>query len=82
MCARSMQGYTRSSQTRTIGVEENIYRSNRYDVRGLVSGYSTAMPFSLAACWKNPFSAPLSPVQVRPARYIKRGTRCRGLVVA
>jgi len=37
-------------------------------VRGLVSGYNTAIPFWLAACWKNPFSAPLSPVHVKPAR--------------
>lgn len=37
-------------------------------LRGLVSGYKTAIPFSLALCWKNPFSAPLSPVQVKPAR--------------
>jgi hypothetical protein len=38
------------------------------DVRGLVSGYTTAMPFSLAPCWKKPFSEQLSPVHVRPDR--------------
>ncbi len=39
-----------------------------YDVRGLVSGYKTAIPFLLAPCWKKPFSEQLSAVQVRPER--------------
>lgn len=43
------------------------------DLRGLVSGYRTAIPCLLAACWKKPFSAQLSPVHVKPAKYIKRG---------
>lgn len=38
------------------------------------------MPFWLAACWKNPFSAPLSPVHVKPARYISNGTLLRVLM--
>ena len=40
------------------------------------------MPFSLALCWKNPFSAPLSPVHVNPAKYISKGTLCKGFRVA
>lgn len=43
------------------------------DLRGLVSGYRTAMPCLVAACSKKPFSAQLSPVHVKPAKYIKRG---------
>lgn len=38
------------------------------DIRGLVSGYNTAMPFLLAPCWKKPFSEQFSAVQVRPER--------------
>jgi hypothetical protein len=37
-------------------------------LRGEVSGYTIAIPFCDAADWKNPFSAPLSPVHVKPAR--------------
>lgn len=38
------------------------------DERGEVSGYTIAIPCLLAVAWKKPFSAPLSPVHVRPAR--------------
>lgn len=38
------------------------------DVRGDVSGYTTAIPFWAAADWKKPFSAQLSPVHVNPER--------------
>ena len=40
----------------------------REDERGDVSGYTIAIPCLEAVAWKNPFSAPLSPVHVKPAR--------------
>lgn len=43
------------------------------NLRGLVSGYRTAIPCLVAARWKKPFSAQLSGVHVKPAKYIKRG---------
>lgn len=52
---------------------ELVWFSSGIDLRGLVSGYRTAIPCLLAACWKKPFSAQLSPVHVKPAKYIKRG---------
>ena len=51
-------------------------------LRGLVSGYTTAIPFWLAPCWKKPFSAQLSGVHVRPERKKSTGTLWRGLRIA
>ena len=50
------------SQSRALGKESNN------SIRGEVSGYTTAMPFSDALCCAKPFSAQLSPVQVKPER--------------
>jgi hypothetical protein len=47
-------------------VGEIIRYLHTHNILGLVSGYTTAMPFWLAPCWKKPFSEQLSPVQVNP----------------
>lgn len=55
--------------------------SVRMIVRGLVSGYSTAIPFWLAPCWKKPFSEQLSAVHVKPESHINTGALCNAFVV-
>lgn len=53
----------KSPSTKTHKVKEKI------SLRGLVSGYKTAMPCSLAGRLKDPFSAPCPPyLSARPGR--------------